>query len=110
MIGPATPWIILAVALALGAAGTGGYIKGHSDATTSCDAETYRSLAEARGAALLASQARLATVNEAAAGDARRALENARRLTELQEAIDAIPENADDCLPQPSAGRLRNIR
>ena len=107
---PVNPWMLLAGVLALGVVGAGGYFKGHSDATTACDAETYRTLAEARGAALLASQARLATVNEAAAGDARRALENAKRLTELQEAIDAIPDNADDCLPQPSSQRLRNIR
>jgi hypothetical protein len=106
----ANPWMILAAVLAIGSAGAGGYWRGHSDATTACSAETYRTLAEARGKALIAAQARLATVNEAAANDARRALENARRLAELQEAIDAIPDNADACLPAESSGRLRSIR
>lgn len=104
------PWAIIAVLLAVGASGAGGYWKGHRDAATACDAETYRTLAEQRGAALLASQTRLATANEAAANDARRALENAERVAALQEAIDAIPDNVAACLPPDSARRLRQIR
>jgi mannose/fructose/N-acetylgalactosamine-specific phosphotransferase system component IID len=110
MIGAFNPYLILAGFLTIGAAGTGGYWKGYSNASTACDSARYQ--AEVAGLTdLVGTMAqRLVTINEAATADAARATADAQRLAELQELIDAIPENADVCLDADGARRLRNIR
>jgi glutamate-1-semialdehyde aminotransferase len=99
------PWALAGLSALLIA-----FAAGYQTATTRCDAAHYRAQAESLSAHVAQMQARLETVNRAAEAHATRARAHAERLAELQELIDAIPDDDRMCLGVDAASRLRLIR
>lgn len=104
------PYLGMAALAGAGALFLGGYWFGHSAASDSASAARLSSENAALVELIGVMAERTATINAAAEADAERALRDAARLAELQEMIDAIPDDGNVCLPASSAQRLRNIR
>jgi apolipoprotein N-acyltransferase len=75
------------------------------------DKQAYaRRVAEESAAQVTKLQGRIKTLNEASEADAKRAAENADRISKLESQVNDTPPNAQRCLDRAGAGRVRNIK
>jgi type II secretory pathway component PulJ len=86
------------------------FAAGYHVASTSSDAARLASENAALVEMIGTMANRLTVANQAAEADTARAQSDAARLAELQEQIDAIPNDDRVCLPRAAALRLRIIK